>query len=61
MYNLRAWELRCATGMGIRAADWYGIDIEERTFMVASVMLPELMGSIAMESRRLEGQLRRGR
>ena len=44
-YNIRAWEIQCCNLNGLSVEEWYWMRDGERTWKVAAMLLPNVMGA----------------
>jgi len=45
-YNMRVWEMQCCNANGMSVQDWYCLPIGERTWKVASMMVPTVIDTL---------------
>jgi hypothetical protein len=45
-YNLRVWEMKCANVNGKSAEEWYWIAVQDRTWKVASMVIPSVISTL---------------
>lgn len=45
-YNLRVWEMQCANENGKSAEEWYWIAVQDRTWKVASMIIPIVVATL---------------
>jgi hypothetical protein len=43
---MRVWEMQCCNVNGMSVQDWYRLPIKERTWKVASMMVPTVIDAL---------------
>jgi hypothetical protein len=60
-YNVRQWEMQCANENGMTVSDWYAMDVAEREWKVAAMLLPNVFASLRQAQTEAQMAVLRGR